>query len=552
MDPASPFRNCRSSGPLAISCLLLLSLAAGCGVPGPAGPADSFGVDFALPQSALRHGAIVFVADGLNGRVVEEMLQAGELPALKKYFVDRGLYAPRAVASTPSVTLANLTSLVTGLFPGHHGITGVNWFDRNQLIWRNYETIPQKNTLDGDYAASTIYELLNDELTFSLFFQPHRGATKFFENWTSAGPPFFFGRYEYVDRLTLHRFNEAMGIARQYRRFPALTVAYLLVPDFRAYGYGVSSPQYAEALRQTDRQIGRLLGDVERAGLLDQIVIALVSDHGMDDVRGHFDLKSHLSKQVGLKIGSTHWWENDPFEERLRDHQKVTTIPYGSGDRYWALCMRKPIRKDGRVSGMEPWFERPSAEDLQAYPVRGGLANIPASLVEQQAVDAAAYACGPNRVRLRRRCGEVEFRQDGGRRAPITFRVVSGADVLGWEGKVSSEALKGRALDERQWLQETIDTDYPDLPAQILSYFRAHRAGDMAVFAAPGWDFNNVNRAGHGGLRREDMLVPLMLAGPGVPHGRVEAARTVDLMPTLLKLLGRDVPPGLDGQALVP
>ncbi len=521
-------------------------------MPAATGDSHTFGLDFSLPDSAPKRGAIVFLVDGMNASVVEKMLEAGELPALKKYFVDRGLYAPRAAAAIPSVTLANLTSVVTGVFPGHHGVTGVNWFDRNQLVWRDYSTIAQKNTLDGDYAATTIYELLNDELTFSLFFQPHRGATKFYEDRLSAGPPFFFGRYEYVDRLTLHRFEEVCDLAREVGRFPALTIVYLLAPDYRAYGHGVSSAQYAEALRHSDRQIGRVLSDIERAGLLDKIVIALVSDHGMGDIHGHFHLERFLSNDVGLKIGTTHWWENDPFEERLEDNEKVTTVPYGSGDRYWALCMRKPIIKDGKVTGTAPWFARPSAEDLQAYPTRRWPANVPDILVRQPAVDAVAYACGPNRVRVRRSRGEVEFRQDGGRGAPIAFKTISGDDPLGWKGKVSPEAMQGKPLPERQWLRETIHTDYPDLPAQILSYFRARRAGDLVVFAAPGWDFDNKNQGGHGGIRPEDIFVPLMLAGPGVPRSRVEEARSVDLMPTLLKLLGRDIPADLDGAPLVP
>lgn len=521
-------------------------------MPGPDGKADTYGLDFRLPESAQRRGAIVFLVDGLNARVVEEMLGQGQLPALKKYFVDRGLYAPRAAASTPTVTIANLTSVVTGQFPGHHGVTGVNWFDRNQLIWRNYDSIAQKNTLDGDYSAATLYELLNDELTFSLFFQPHRGATKFFENWTSAAPPFIFGWYEFVDRLTLWRFQQAADLSRQVGRLPALTIAYLLAPDFEAYEHGVSSSQYVQALQHTDRQIGRVMGDIERAGLLEKVVVALVSDHGMSDVRGHFRLQRFLSKQEGLKIGSTHWWEQDPFEERLEDHEKVTTVPYGSGDRYWALCMRKPIRRAGHIIGMEPWLQRPSAEDLRAYPTRGGPADLPEILVQQPAVDAVAYAAGPNRARIRRRSGEVEFRQDGGRGTAITYHVISGTNVLGWEEQVSPQALRGEPLSERQWLQETIDTDYPDVPAQILSYFRAQRAGDLAVFATPGWDFNDAHKAGHGGLGPADVFVPLMLAGPGVPHARLEAARTVDLAPTLLKLLGRPIPPGLDGAPLVP
>jgi arylsulfatase A-like enzyme len=151
-----------------------------------------------------------------------------------------------------------------------------------------------------------------------------------------------------------------------------------------------------------------------------------------------------------------------------------------------------------------------------------------------------------------RRSGEVEFTQPQGRAGPITYRLVSGTDPLGWEGRVSPAALAGEPMTPGQWLQATIGTEYPDLPAQILAYFRAQRAADLVVFAAPGWDFGRTNRAGHGGIRASDLFVPLLLAGPGVPHGRLDAARTVDLVPTILKLLGRPVPADLDGQPLVP
>jgi arylsulfatase A-like enzyme len=59
----------------------------------------------------------------------------------------------------------------------------------------------------------------------------------------------------------------------------------------------------------------------------------------------------------------------------------------------------------------------------------------------------------------------------------------------------------------------------------------------------------------HGGvlhgptLHREVLHVPLLLAGPGIPAGarlRGEAS-PVDLFPTLARLLGVDVPPGLEG-----
>ena len=145
----------RSLGPLVLvaACAFLC----GCGVPSADGPADTYGLDFSLPADSKVNGAIVFLVDGVNPEIFGRMIEAGDLPAVKKYFVDRGLYAPRAAGNTPSVTLASLTSFVTGLFPGHHGVTGINWFDRNRLLWRNYETIAQKNTLDGDYTAVNIF-----------------------------------------------------------------------------------------------------------------------------------------------------------------------------------------------------------------------------------------------------------------------------------------------------------------------------------------------------------------------------------------------------------
>ena len=124
-------------------------LAVGCGAM-PAGSADTFGVDFSPPACESQPSAIVFIVDGLNAAVFGEMLQAGELPAIRTYFVDRGAYAPRAVANVPSATLPNLTSLVSGRFVGHHDVVGIRVFDRRRSVYRQYDTIAQKNRVDGD------------------------------------------------------------------------------------------------------------------------------------------------------------------------------------------------------------------------------------------------------------------------------------------------------------------------------------------------------------------------------------------------------------------
>ncbi len=534
---------------MCLSLSLILSLSA-CGTPSASGPADTFGLDFSMPASAkLESGGIVFFVDGLNAEIFDEMLQAGELPAIKKYFVDRGLYAPRATANTPSVTLANLTSFVTGAMPGHHGVVGINWFDRNRLIWRNYETIAQKNTLDGDYIHPTIYEQFPGRDTFSIFFQPHRNATKFVENWTSAGPPFYFGWYEFVDRLTLHRFNIVNDIARKRGNLPAITIAYMLAPDFRAYDQGVGSQAYRDAIRHTDYQIGRVLGDIERAGLLDKLYIVLISDHGLGEVTDHFPIEKALRDRIGLDIADKHLWEETPFEKRLDYYSRFPAVLYGSGDRYWALCLRKPLGGGGYA----PWTTRPSAEDLRNYPTGNnpdGM-DLVRFLADLPQVDVVAHAAGENRVRVVRQNGQVEFAQPDGRGGKISYRLIEGDDPLGWKQAVPAEMLNGKPASGREWLKATSRTNYPDLPEQIVAYFRAKRAGDIAVFATDGWDFRNSNRAGHGGLNPSDMHVPLIIAGPGIQPRTVEHARAIDVMPTLLELLGRKIPPTVDGQSLI-
>jgi hypothetical protein len=229
------------------------------------------------------------------------------------------------------------------------------------------------------------------------------------------------------------------------------------------------------------------------------------------------------------------------------------------------VCLRKPL--DGTGRNFADWLERPDAEDLSAYPVHkppGGLAALfaeepPAEaprkdlltiLVQQDAVDAVAWRVGENRVRVRRKTGEVEFRQPGGRGKPISYHLVAGDDPFGWEGKVPAAALKGRPMSGREWLTATHETEYPDLPEPIVAYFRARRAGDIAVFAAPGWDLSDKHRAGHGGLRPDEMYVPLLMAGPGIAKQRVDVARAIDVMPTLLQRLGRPVPRGIDGRVI--
>ena len=55
-------------------------------------------------------------------------------------------------------------------------------------------------------------------------------------------------------------------------------------------------------------------------------------------------------------------------------------------------------------------------------------------------------------------------------------------------------------------------------------------------------------------IYQEQLHVPLIWTGPGVPQGKVidTFVRTVDVVPTLADLLGLEAPPGIEGASLVP
>ena len=556
---AGPARSGAACRPALLLLVMFCAwLASGCAAM-PDERRATFGIDFRLPAAAAaqKPTAIVFFVDGVNQEVLDSMLAAGRMPNLKKYFVDRGLYVEHCTSSIPGVTLPNETSLVTGMLAGHHGITGINWFDRTSLVARNYEEVNQKNALDGDYLAPTVYERLSDATTMSLFFQAHRGATKFAENWISAGPPYYFGWYGLVDRIALWRFDLVAQVARAQQEFPAFVIAYVLSPDMEAYRSGVSSDAYRRALEHTDAQMGRILRDLEDAGRLDRTVIVWTSDHGMMDVKSHWPIKKFLRDELRLAVAGEGFAEDFSLESRMWYYERLTCVPKGSGDRYWALTLRKPkaaAGKDDRSFAFEPnWLARPSADDLRAYPTRDGKrVDLIARLREAEAVDLVACKTGPDSVRVATKKGVADVTRTDSRGRRLRLTTVEGDDPLGYAATVPAEMLDGSAHEDRAWLAATARSPYPDLVPQIMAYFDAHRAGDIIIFAAPGWDFAHSNKAGHGGLGPAEMFSALLAAGPGVPHERrAEPVRIVDIMPTILELLGRPVPADIDGRSLL-
>ena len=113
--------------------------------------------------------------------------------------------------------------------------------------------------------------------------------------------------------------------------------------------------------------------------------------------------------------------------------------------------------------------------------------------------------------------------------------------------------------DETRRVEQLYHAELPNLDAGVARLDAAIRRNDynsdtIVVFVSDhgeGFDFAG-GRFHHGGRLHRDLLhVPLFISGPQIVSEDVKVpVSLVDLMPTLLELVGQQVPPDLDGASL--
>ena len=89
-------------------------------------------VDVIDEREAAPEHVVGFLFDGANANVLYDLAMRGEAPNVRR-LIDMGTaFGYGAMSSLPTVTLANHTSILTGAYPGHHGILHNAWWDRGK------------------------------------------------------------------------------------------------------------------------------------------------------------------------------------------------------------------------------------------------------------------------------------------------------------------------------------------------------------------------------------------------------------------------------------
>ncbi len=488
----------------------------------------------------------VLVFDGLPASSLSRLLDAGALPNLKAAVADRALRVDTAVASLPTETYPNLSAMQTGLFPGHHGIPANVWLDRrvrqreqHTNIFRSYST--------SDFLAPglrTIFERIPGP-TVAISSPVFRGATVVQKNVTAIVASYLRNDWEFLGRKTLDDIGDAYAGAWEAKVLPPLVWSHFLGPDEIEHFDGVDSDFLGSAMRSFDRAFGRLLRRLQKRGVAEKILFVVVSDHGHTPYSRVVDAEELVHRALFAHPTETDCLEANclltsvPGEKKKGYDVGEAEIAVGAyrGAMIWLPSVRPPEDVPRAFKSRK----KPKAAEPAPLPHPTDPSAFAATLARAPEVRlVATRGPSPGRVLLYgpRGRGEVVRVQDEGEEDLYSYRVVEGEDPLGYTAWDAVRPLLGTLRSADDWLVATARTPFPDVPVQLAEFFDSPRSPDVYVSPADGWGFTPGRVGGHGSLSRGDILVPMLFAGPGVAPGRIRAARTVDLTPTLLGYLG--------------
>ncbi len=202
-------------------------------------------------------------------------LHPDETPHLRA-LMRAGTTARALIPVYPTNTFPNHYSIVTGLYPSHHGIVNNDFFDSTLgEFFRYNRTASASKTVwwGGEPVWNTARK------------QGLRSATSF---WPGADVeiqgmrPDFWQLYDGTRPFDV-RFEELIGWLRlPPPERPAFITFYIEESNSAGHKYGPGSPELAATLRLIDDRLGAIIARAKTEGISLNIVV--VSDHGMTPI----------------------------------------------------------------------------------------------------------------------------------------------------------------------------------------------------------------------------------------------------------------------------
>jgi predicted AlkP superfamily pyrophosphatase or phosphodiesterase len=192
-----------------------------------------------------------------------------------------GASAPEGmIPSFPSVTFPNHYSIVTGLYPEHHGIVENNFYDPARK--ESYAASKPGPTRDGSwYGGAPLWALAEKQgMRSACFFWPGSEAE------IDGERPSFYVHFDaaFPDEQRIEQVIAWLKLPAAQR--PHFITLYYYEPDHTGHEAGPDTPETGGAVRHVDALIGILIADLKTVHLPVDVIV--LSDHGMATVEGNW------------------------------------------------------------------------------------------------------------------------------------------------------------------------------------------------------------------------------------------------------------------------
>jgi len=196
------------------------------------------------------------------------------LPNLKQ-IAKEGAHAKSMKPSYPSKTFPNHYSIVTGLYPDHHGIINNVFYDAT--LNQSFSLSSNAKNDSRFYGGNPIWNVAEQQgLKTASFFWPGSDLDKrrpsYYKNYDSKIP--------YEARID----TVLKWLQLPEKQRPHLVTLYFDEPDHTGHNFGPLSPENKKMVIKMDSIMGELSRRLDHLAIGKQINLIIVSDHGMTDI----------------------------------------------------------------------------------------------------------------------------------------------------------------------------------------------------------------------------------------------------------------------------
>jgi alkaline phosphatase D len=258
------------------------------------------------PEQIGKHYVVLVSIDGFRYDYAK-LYGAPHLDAIAK----DGATAPDGMLpSYPSVTFPNHYTIVTGLYPEHHGIVAMSFYD--PVRKQRYAFNDPSTVTDGSwYGGVPLWSLAEKQgMRAACFFWPGSEAE------IAGRRPSYYLKYDDTipDEARIDQAVEWLKLPEAKR--PHFITLYFGEVDHAGHKYGPDASETRAAVRHVDGEIGALRGKLAKLHLPVDLVV--VSDHGMaKEERGWIDLASYADFSGVQAVGELMYPDSDAEAAKL-------------------------------------------------------------------------------------------------------------------------------------------------------------------------------------------------------------------------------------------